>query len=62
MTLEAWGLLESSGVYLDVSHYNMLFKMHLQNDHPVSPTEFLAWMDGNGVEPNRVTYGHMITR
>ena len=47
---------------MDVSHYNMLLKVNLENDHEFSPTEFLAWMDGKGVTPNRVTYGYMIAR
>ena len=62
LTQEVWGLLEASDTYLDVSHYNMLLKVHLENDHEFSPTEFLAWMDGKGVTPNRVTYGYMIAR
>ena len=57
-----WGLLEASGTHMDVSHYNMLLKVNLENDHEFSPTEFLAWMDGKGVTPNRVTYGYMIAR
>ena len=54
--------MEASDMHLDVSHYNALLKVHLENDHEFSPTEFLAWMDGKGVTPNRVTYGYMIAR
>ena len=57
-----WDLLEGSNTHMDVSHYNMLFRVQLENDHDFSPTEFLAWMDGKGVTPNRVTYGYMIAR
>ena len=39
-----------------------MLRVHLENDHAFSPTEFLAWMDGKGVAPNRVTYGYMIAR
>ena len=62
LTQEVWAILESSGAHMDVSHYNMLLRVHLENDHAFSPTEFLAWMDGKGVTPNRVTYGYMIAR
>lgn len=47
---------------MDVSHYNALLRVYLENEHPFSPTEFLAEMDARGIEPNRVTYQRLIAR
>lgn len=41
----------------DVSHYNALLKVYLQNEHKFSPTDFLAKMEGANVQPNRVGSG-----
>lgn len=38
----------------DVSHYNALLKVYLQNEHKFSPTDFLAKMEEASVQPNRV--------
>ena len=54
MAMGFWRTLESTpGLSLDVSHYNTLLKVHLDNGHAFSPTEFLAWMEEKGVAPNR---------
>ena len=54
MAMGFWRTLESTpGLNLDVSHYNTLLKVHLDNGHAFSPTEFLAWMEEKGVAPNR---------
>lgn len=50
------------GVPLDISHYNTLLKVYLENDHQFSPTEFLEDLEKQGVVPNRVTFQHFITR
>ncbi|KAM9726781.1 leucine-rich PPR motif-containing protein, mitochondrial [Menidia menidia] len=52
-------LLELRAQY-DVSHYNALLKVYLQNEFKFSPTEFLAKMEGANVQPNRVTYQRLI--
>lgn len=54
--LELWKLLEDKKVALDVSHYNALLRIHVENEHNVSPTDFLSWMEGKGIAPNRVTF------
>lgn len=42
------------GAVYDISHYNALLKVYLQNEHKFSPTEFLAKMEEANVQPNRV--------
>lgn len=59
---EVWKTLENMGVPLDISHYNALLRVYLENEHEFSPTEFLADLEQKGVEPNRVTYQRLIAR
>lgn len=47
---------------MDISHYNALLRVYLENEHPFSPTEFLSELDAKGIEPNRVTYQRLIAR
>jgi leucine-rich PPR motif-containing protein len=47
---------------MDVSHYNALLRVYLENEYLFSPTDFLANMEHKGVEPNRVTYQRLIAR
>lgn len=42
------------GAQYDVSHYNALLKVYLQNEHKFSPTDYLAKMEAANVQPNRV--------
>ncbi|XP_043286324.1 leucine-rich PPR motif-containing protein, mitochondrial [Venturia canescens] len=55
-----WGTLETLKVPLDVQHYNAMLRVYLDNDHEFSPTAFLATMNKNGVEPNKLTYRRLI--
>lgn len=55
-----WDKLEKLGVVYDVSHYNALLKVYLQNEHKFSPTDFLAKMERANIQPNRVTYQRLI--
>ena len=47
---------------LDISHYNALLRVYIENDHEFSPIEFLSGLEKAGIEPNRVTYQRMIAR
>lgn len=47
---------------MDISHYNALLRVYLENEHKFSPAEFLQDLEKKGVEPNRVTYQRLITR
>lgn len=48
-------LLSFTGAQYDVSHYNALLKVYLQNEFKFSPTDFLAKMEEANVQPNRVS-------
>ena len=47
---------------MDISHYNALLRVYLENEHPFSPSEFLSYLRAQGIEPNRVTYQRLISR
>ncbi|KAK9541331.1 hypothetical protein VZT92_001384 [Zoarces viviparus] len=55
-----WEKLQELGAQYDVSHYNALLKVYLQNEFKFSPTDFLAKMEAANVQPNRVTYQRLI--
>ncbi|XP_053292920.1 leucine-rich PPR motif-containing protein, mitochondrial [Pleuronectes platessa] len=55
-----WEKLHELGAQFDVSHYNALLKVYLQNEFKFSPTDFLAKMEAANVQPNRVTYQRLI--
>ena len=58
-----WKFLQNSGIQLDTSHYNALLKNRLDNEMPdFKPAEFIATMEKNGVETNRVTFQHLIAK
>lgn len=59
---EIWNTLRNLHVPMDVSHYNALLRVYLENEHTFSPTDFLSEMESIGVEPNRVTYQRLIAR
>uniref|UniRef100_A0A3B5M0T3 Leucine-rich pentatricopeptide repeat containing n=1 Tax=Xiphophorus couchianus TaxID=32473 RepID=A0A3B5M0T3_9TELE len=50
-----WNKLQELGAQYDVSHYNALLKVYLQNEFKFSPTDFLAKMEAANVQPNRVS-------
>uniref|UniRef100_A0A8C4T144 Leucine rich pentatricopeptide repeat containing n=1 Tax=Erpetoichthys calabaricus TaxID=27687 RepID=A0A8C4T144_ERPCA len=56
-----WDKLQSLGAVYDVSHYNALLKVYLQNEHKFLPTEFLSKMEAASIVPNRVTYQRLIS-
>ncbi|XP_034537185.1 LOW QUALITY PROTEIN: leucine-rich PPR motif-containing protein, mitochondrial [Notolabrus celidotus] len=55
-----WEKLQELGAQYDVSHYNALLKVYLQNEFEFSPTDFLAKMEAANIQPNRVTYQRLI--
>lgn len=50
---EIWKTLNNLNVPMDISHYNALLRVYLENEHEFSPSEFLAELEAKGVEPNR---------
>ncbi|KAJ8913045.1 hypothetical protein NQ315_002062 [Exocentrus adspersus] len=59
---EIWNTLNKLNVPMDISHYNALLRVYLENEHVFSPTEFLSELESKGIEPNRVTYQRLIAR
>lgn len=57
-----WDTLRELNCPLDVSHYNVLLKVYLENEQQFSPIEFLSNMESSGIIANRVTYQRMIAR
>ncbi|XP_068420505.1 leucine-rich PPR motif-containing protein, mitochondrial [Eschrichtius robustus] len=55
-----WDKLQKLGTVYDVSHYNALLKVYLQNEYKFSPTDFLEKMEKANIQPNRVTYQRLI--
>ncbi|TKC38277.1 hypothetical protein EI555_003206, partial [Monodon monoceros] len=55
-----WDELQKLGTVYDVSHYNALLKVYLQNEYKFSPTDFLEKMEKANIQPNRVTYQRLI--
>ena len=49
-----WKLFEQLKVSLDISHYNALLRVYLENEHSFDPKEFLATLKTKAIEPNRV--------
>lgn len=59
---EVWDTLLKFNVPLDISHYNTLLRVYIENGHEFSPIEFLSALEKAGIEPNRVTYQRLILR
>lgn len=38
---------------MDVSHYNALLRVYIENEHSFSPAQFLEEMEKKGLQPNR---------
>ncbi|XP_020656183.3 leucine-rich PPR motif-containing protein, mitochondrial isoform X3 [Pogona vitticeps] len=55
-----WTKLKELGITYDISHYNALLKVYLENEHEFSPTEFLKKIEEANIQPNRVTYQRLI--
>ncbi|KAM4042720.1 leucine-rich PPR motif-containing protein, mitochondrial [Anomaloglossus baeobatrachus] len=57
---EIWAKLKDLGLEFNVTHYNTLLEVYIQNEHVFSPTEFLATMEAANVEPDQGTYQGLI--
>ncbi|CAG9578979.1 unnamed protein product [Danaus chrysippus] len=57
-----WNVLTERGIPMDVSHYNALLRVYIENEHPFSPAQFLDEMEKKGLQPNRVTYQRLMWR
>ncbi|KAM5165247.1 leucine-rich PPR motif-containing protein, mitochondrial [Mantella aurantiaca] len=56
-----WKTLQELGVVFNESHYNILLKIYLENEHKFSATQFLTDMEAAQVQPNQITYERLLT-
>lgn len=52
----------SSSSKLDISHYNALLQVYLDNEFDFNPLDILTEIQKRNIEPNRVTYQRLILR
>lgn len=57
-----WSVLTERGIPMDISHYNALLRVYIENEHPFSPAKFLEELERKGLQPNRVTYQRLMWR
>ncbi|CAL4063698.1 unnamed protein product, partial [Meganyctiphanes norvegica] len=57
-----WTTLIQLKVPLDISHYNALLRVYVENEHKFSPLELLAELEQRDIKPNRVTSQRLIER
>ncbi|XP_060803764.1 leucine-rich PPR motif-containing protein, mitochondrial [Amyelois transitella] len=57
-----WNVLTERGIPMDISHYNALLRVYIENEHPFSPAKFLEELEKKGLQPNRVTYQRLMWR
>ncbi|KAI8483976.1 hypothetical protein Bbelb_382390, partial [Branchiostoma belcheri] len=57
---QMWNKMEEMGAKYDVGHYNAQLKVYLDSEHKFSATDFLANMEAKDIQPNRVTYQHLV--
>ncbi|GIY19853.1 leucine-rich PPR motif-containing protein, mitochondrial [Caerostris extrusa] len=57
-----WKKLNEIGVPLDVRHFNSLLKIFVDCNHKFLPSEFLVLMENSKIEPNNVTYLHLLQK
>lgn len=59
---DVWKTLETLGIELDISHYNALLKIYIDNEFNFDPNDIFADVDKKKLIPNRMTYQYLITR
>nr|XP_021192971.2 leucine-rich PPR motif-containing protein, mitochondrial [Helicoverpa armigera] len=57
-----WSVLTERGIPMDISHYNALLRVYIENEHQFSPAKFLEELERKGLQPNRVTYQRLMWR
>uniref|UniRef100_A0A2H1WV81 SFRICE_009650 n=1 Tax=Spodoptera frugiperda TaxID=7108 RepID=A0A2H1WV81_SPOFR len=57
-----WSVLIERGIPMDISHYNALLRVYIENEHQFSPAKFLEELERKGLQPNRVTYQRLMWR
>ncbi|KAI4498362.1 hypothetical protein M0802_006541 [Mischocyttarus mexicanus] len=51
-----WKLFETYNIQMDVSYYNTLLDIYLDNKYEFSPLDILSTMEKKSIEPNKDTY------
>ena len=60
---EIWGIMQADTSFkMDISHYNTLLRVYLDNAKDFSPQDILTELASNELAPNRVTYQHLIAK
>ena len=60
---EIWNHMQADTSFkMDISHYNTLLRVYLDNGKDFSPQDILTELATNELTPNRVTYQHLITK
>ena len=49
-----WALLLNLEVPLDITHYNSLLRIYLENEHSFNPLKFLSTAIERAIQPDRV--------
>ena len=47
---------------MDISHFNALLRVYIENDYDFDPISILIDLEKRGIEPNRITYQRLIAR
>ena len=55
-----WALLLNLEVPLDITHYNSLLRIYLENEHSFNPLKFLSTAIERAIQPDRVYRPHYI--
>lgn len=55
---ELWKTFLKQNTPMDISHYNALLRVYLENGHNFSTEEFLKDLEAKGLEPNRYLIYH----
>lgn len=56
---ELWKSLENNCI-VDISHYNALLAVHVENEQPISLEATLADLESRKLVPNRATYQKLL--
>ncbi|XP_033211722.1 leucine-rich PPR motif-containing protein, mitochondrial [Belonocnema kinseyi] len=56
-----WQVFKTTGLPLNVSHYNALLSAYLENEQDFSPAEILLEMSNNNIQPDELTYEYLLT-
>lgn len=56
-----WQMFKTLDSTLNISHYNALLNVYLENEKDFSPANMLLEMNNNNIQPNELTYQYFLT-